>query len=239
MKIVYQIFEIFLLVQLFITCNKNSTGYAKSENINDNSKTSYQQNQKYIYTYLDINEDNIIDCIITNKELISGDILGDTMILLINHNGKYDTVLETWNFVSESAQVFDRIEPCNNNEGTFVIHTYFPHANAGRSAHYIQFTGNNKWMLSHSIYKIQKYSHIVNNEQITQEKVYKLSMNDSIHVGNKDYMMIASEICNTEQNIPLDSLRYYLSNGQFKNFPDEFERDTNKCCKQIITIEDE
>ena len=104
----------------------------------------YVENDSYFIKDIDINNDAILDKIVSAEPYN-----GDELLLFVNNDNNYKLALKTTNFSEDGGHQIKDIQ--QTKEG-FVIITYFPDREFSESHHYISYA-NNRWVLTNTIYK--------------------------------------------------------------------------------------
>ena len=104
----------------------------------------YVENDSYFIKDIDINNDAILDKIVSAEPYN-----GDELLLFVNNDNNYKLALKTTNFSEDGGHQIKDIQ--QTKEG-FVIITHFPDRGFSESHHYISYA-NNRWVLTNTIYK--------------------------------------------------------------------------------------
>lgn len=128
-------------------CEKvTATNNTLSSSVNSESLSFYEKNDAYFITTIDINNDNILDKVVSSKPYH-----GDELLLFVNRKNAFELALKTTNFSEDGGNQLTGIKKHQNG---FVITTAFPDRGFFESNYYVTFQ-NNSWILTHSIYKTE------------------------------------------------------------------------------------
>ncbi|CAM3749538.1 SH3 domain-containing protein [Flavobacterium gelidilacus] len=114
--------------------------------VNTKNISFYENNDDYFVKEIDINNDNVLDKIVSSKPY-----QGDDLFLFVNNNNKYVLRLKTINFSEDGG---NQITDIKKNKNGFVIKTKFPDRGYLESEYYIEYK-NNDWYLINTIYKTE------------------------------------------------------------------------------------
>lgn len=144
----------------------------------------YVNNDSYFSKEIDINNDGIVDKIVSSQRY-----QGDELLLFIKNRGTYELALKTTNFSEDGG---NQILDIKKNETGFVVVTAFPDRGFFESHFFISFE-NEHWILTHTIYKTK-----ATNEE--DSFIYVCNVQQGIDISN-------SELLNTLRFIPDESER--------------------------------
>ncbi len=102
--------------------------------------------EHYIIKDIDINNDKIQD-----KVVSANPYEGDELLLFINKNDTYEFALKTVNFSEDGG---NQIKDIKKDDNGFVVITAFPDRFFFEAHYYISYI-NDKWVLTHTVYKTQ------------------------------------------------------------------------------------
>ena len=140
-KILDQLFE-----TGFFDLNENENDDEDLQMLVDIS--SYTNNDSYLVKDIDINNDTVLDKVVSSKPYE-----GEELLLFINNNNSYEFSLKTSNFSEDGG---NQIKDIKKDENGFVIVTAFPDRGFFESHYYISFS-NDHWILTKTIYKTNEY----------------------------------------------------------------------------------
>lgn len=114
------------------------------EDVESYTISNYTNNDAYFSREMDINNDGILDKVISSQRY-----QGDELLLFVKNNNTYEFALKTSNFSQDGG---NQIYEVKEAETGFVIVTVFPDGGFFESHYYVSFN-NNRWMLTNTIYK--------------------------------------------------------------------------------------
>jgi len=207
--------RLLIIIQLFFiySCKnegKNQVAKTKKNKVTVDSTTltSNQLHKKHLNNF-ESNPNYFIRDIDFNKDGIADKIVsnekyqGDELYLFVNKNNQYNLILETINLSEDGGKIIGDIIATSKGDEVFKIHTYFPDRGNLQATHFISYT-NNKWLLKRTIYETSSLTE--------SEDTY---------------------ICDVAQNIPLEELNTANGFEEFKQMPNEVDRD-KLCIKQNL-----
>ncbi|WP_438712143.1 hypothetical protein ACSTS3_06875 [Aquimarina muelleri] len=125
---------------------ETNVSYKSNVKLQTDDISFYKNNDSYFIKDIDINNDTILDKIVSSKPY-----QGDKLLLFINDNNTYRLGLKTSNFSEDGG---NQITDIKKDKKGFVIITSFLDRGFLQSHHYVSLI-DNKWMLTHTIYKTQ------------------------------------------------------------------------------------
>ena len=133
--------------------------------------TDFENVEHYFIKDLDINNDKILD------KIVSADpYQGDELLLFIKKGDRYQFALKTTNFSQDGG---NQIVDIQSEPGGFVITTAFPDGGILEAYHHISYDDQN-WILTHSVYKTQSSNQI-------DTFLYVCDVKQGLNLEDKDF----------------------------------------------------
>ncbi len=140
-----QIFEDLFEVGFFDN-NESPAPYQDEESNSTYIFSDYVENEHFFIRDIDINNDGVLDKIVS-----AGPYQGGELLLFTNDGEKFHFSLKTTNFSEDGGnQIVDVVA----EGGGFFIKTVFPDRGFNEAYHHIAFK-DNSWILTNSVYKTQ------------------------------------------------------------------------------------
>ena len=164
--------SIYSLVDYYTNINESSS----STSLDSKNLSFYENNPDYFIKDIDINNDGLLDKIISHNKN-----MGDDMLFFLN-NGKSNYIfkLKTHNFTEDGGYVMGDIFPLNSktSNNVFYINTYFDGSGGAQKQQFISYKNNN-WYLAKTLY-------ITSNWQKNPDKEYHCEITQNIDLNDKN-----------------------------------------------------
>ena len=149
-----------------------------------NNISFYSNNNLYFSKDIDINNDTILDKVISSKPY-----QGNELLLFVNNKNTYKLALKTSNFSEDGG---NQIVDIKKDKNGFVVVTAFPDGGFFESHFFIRFI-NNHWILTNTIYK-------TDSSNQDDSFIYVCNVKQEIDISN-------AELLNNLKLIPDESTR--------------------------------
>ncbi|WP_299260240.1 hypothetical protein [uncultured Aquimarina sp.] len=198
-----------MVALIFTTCSSNKKQYDEADPSKLYDISFYSNNDSYFIKDIDINNDTILDKVVSSKRY-----RGDELLLFINNNDTYKLALKTNNFSEDGG---NQIVDIKTEKNGFVVSTTFPDKGFYEAYYYVSFR-NDKWVLMNTIYKT-----ISGNQE--DSLLYVCDVQQGIDMSN------ATLLKNLKQ-MPDESNRAKTCLQQKKLYSDNLKTENKQVAKQ-------
>ena len=109
---------------------------------------SLQASNQYFIKDIDINQDKLLDKIVSSKKH-----QGNEIYFYVNNGTNYQLALKSINFSEDGGNIIGDIKAETANDEVLSIFTYFPDGGHLTAKHFISFT-NGDWYLNRTVYEV-------------------------------------------------------------------------------------